>query len=145
MEPIDILIGESELRERRSLLSQEKGSIESRLALLTAKVRGKLLPREEYLQICDEQLRAKRALYHVNQSLTSIKLEIQKLNTEKDFIKLSHGCEAEVIVRLQAIREKYSLFAQDSTRISSMRLMASQFVSELEEAMKIQKGGLPNE
>lgn len=140
MEAIDILVKEAELKERKTILSQEKRSIESRLTLLSNRVKGRILPREEYWQICDEQCRAKRALFHVNRGLSEVKLEMSKLQTEKDFLKLAYGCAPEIIVRIQSIRDKYSQFAQDATRISSMRLMASQFVSELEDAMNLKKG-----
>jgi hypothetical protein len=138
MDPVDIIVKETELRERRGQLSQEKASIESRLSHLTCKVRGKILPREEYRNICEEQNRAKRALFYVNEGLAAIKVELSKVHLEKDFLKLA-GDSVEtprIVSGLQVLREKYSQFAQDATRISSMRLMASQFVSELEEIIK---------
>jgi len=38
------------------------------------------------------------------------------------------------------LREEYSLFSSDMTRVSSMRLMAAEFSNKIEEIFKISKG-----
>ena len=124
----------SNLKLEKSPLINRKQQIELELATYRNRIRGNHLPQEEYNQICQWQ----RALSQEKLDIEKKFLEIndRKVRLEKErerlHLKIKQLPDSTVNDALIELRDKYSSFASDTTRVSSMRAMASKFVEEIQ-------------
>lgn len=123
----------NDIEETRKPLIERKKEIELLLSEYTNKVKGRVLPQEEYEHICNEQAKLKREKFEVEKKVATIKEELRKLNSDIDCISLDiKRTSEEAKDFILEVRDKYLSFAADTTRVSSMRAMASKFVEELQ-------------
>jgi chromosome segregation ATPase len=127
----------SDLEEERAGLIHQKKSIEQELAELVNEIR--LCPRMEpqkYKRFITRQNDAKRQMATVEGALAAIKAKKQRLHDLLAAVGSDASTKAEKAhsLRLQIVllRDKYIEFGSDNTRVSSMRLMATQFAQDLE-------------
>lgn len=123
----------NDIEETRKPLIERKKEIELLLSEYTNKVKGRVLPQEEYEHICNEQAKLKREKFEVEKKVATIKEELRKLKSDIDCISLDiKRTSEEAKDFILEVRDKYLSFAADTTRVSSMRAMASKFVEELQ-------------
>lgn len=128
MEQIDaITLKRTELTERVVWLNSEMAELNS-----LVKTSGQMDP-QVYHGICCKQgqLRSEKKGYE--KTLLELKVQFQKLSMEKDALnrKLKFFPLSKTKETLIEMRDKYTSFAADSTRVSSMRSMAAKFVEEI--------------
>jgi len=122
-----------------------KMDIQQRLTEILARVRtGGRLPNHEYANICSEQVRLKGELAGIESKIARINIELHRgaignqSNQNRAEIKVERDLNktAQIIQKLNEVREIYQAFSEDNTRISSMRLMASEFVGHLNRVIR---------
>jgi hypothetical protein len=142
------------INNERVKLIAIKNSIESELGQLTARVRGssshktRLSP-EEYRQICNRQSVLKKKIAETMVLLAQKNEERKRLNIEIDAAdpnrrkireSIFSSDMQEIGASIKELQSKWMAFAEDSTRVGSMRLMASQFSKDLTEILSKHKG-----
>lgn len=121
-----------DLRSERQKLVERKQEIELEIGNYNSQVRGKHLPEQEYENICRWQSALKREKLDIEKKLADTKSVLQKKELEKDNLSLNiKKVNEEAKQHILEIRDKYMSFAADTTRVSSMRAMASKFSEEL--------------
>ena len=135
----------AEIEEERASLIQQKKGLETELSELTNEIR--LCPRMEpnkYRRFIARQNDAKRGMATVEAALAAIRVKRQRINDLLNAVGSDASAKAEKAhsLRLQIVllRDKYIEFGSDNTRVSSMRLMATQFAQELEALLRVTSG-----
>jgi hypothetical protein len=124
--------------QRREPFIIRKKEIDLELSTLVNGIRmGRLSP-IEYAEVCRRQNELKSEKHSIEVSISVLKNEIRLKNTEREKIRLLGKKEPndkrkEYLIEL---RDKYTAFAADSTRVSSMRAMAAKFVEEVQIILK---------
>jgi len=134
------------IKEKRAKLVTTKIGIQTSLGTLRTEYSSVTFKDPEFLKIKGERAELKR-------HITALELKIKAENDELSFknklkneivFHLRHNKTLEgkddlekVIARVDALKKKYSSFAKDRTRISSLRVMASEFIDELTSITKI--------
>lgn len=129
----------NQLTASKEPLVNKKKEIELELSELNNKIRvNGFIDQNEYANICKRQDDLKRIKHGVEQQLLSLKQQVRNKQTEKDKLTIQGKkfSSSEIKQCLLGLREKYMSFASDTTRVSSMRAMASKFVEELQAALK---------
>jgi hypothetical protein len=110
------------------------------------------LPHAEYRKLCDDQQRLvdemldiDRKLQPINEKLREYGQRIHAIHA-KVFVAKVVDDDADVRLRtllrgVDELRARYRDFAKDSTRVSSMRTMASAFADECQELIAAAKAG----
>lgn len=136
-----------ETRRAKGDIITQKNELQAKMTALNNEVRtGGRMPNRHYQQLCDEQTLVVRQIGEVERFIGNTNLKIQELsNLEHEKykeLKVSSATDEEpnqdsvievrLLVRdLAALRQSYQDFAADSTRVSSMRQMAAEFVVKL--------------
>lgn len=132
--------------KRRSLendrlpIIERKKEIGVELSAFRARVRtGGMLEPNEYKAICDKQEGLKKELLQVEKNISENNRQLSAINSEIDSFKrqMKTLVKDEVKDSLEALRDKYTSFAKDRSRVSSMRAMAAEFVEDLQETLKL--------
>lgn len=130
------------LKQRKAELVKRINANDAQLMGLSERVRGRTLPRREYEDIVSKQAAFKKALMRDRAACGELSTEIHSLSVEKEAIKSAlppRADDATVVgaVReaITALRDKYTRFSKDNTRVSSMRIMASELSSDLNELL----------
>lgn len=134
-----------ELKGKKSILIKSKISNEAQLRKFKEKYQNVDFESKEFFEIKQKRSNLKKAA-------TSFELKIKKINEElrvknrlknevKHFLSTKKSLEGgedleRVIKKLEILKKKYKDFTKDRTRISSLRIMASEFVSEIEKILK---------
>jgi hypothetical protein len=129
-------------KERVGYVTAKK-SYEAELVQITAEIRGNHnIPRDRWNKLLARQAESKRFLFATEQRLFALGPQIKKLNQmiseleSTEYVAkrlvLQEQQAPDIVRRLSELREKYAAFGADNTRVSSMRLMATQFANELE-------------
>jgi seryl-tRNA synthetase len=127
-----------EIETKRYPLVLEKQEIESKISDYNRRVRGKHLETAEYDSICRKQRDLFQQKRKVERELMELNQQARVLSKDKDDLslqikKIPDEAAKQKVVEL---RDKYSSFASDTTRVSSMRAMASKFVEEMQSLLK---------
>ncbi len=142
---IDIETAMLELKEKKNKLTTLKKEIEVKNAQYNARIRtaNRKLPPDEYKNICREQSNCKSKIIKLDEKIKEINIEMSKKGILKERLKLelSYLINTEIDVltiraMLIKMRDDYISFASDNTRVSSMRIMASQIAEEIEYIIK---------
>ena len=127
----------TDLDEERSSIVARKKTAEADLAELSAEIRKKKhFSPDKYSKFLNDQQDLKREISVLEARLSQINVQRRKVN-DLIFSVQADGTEkkekeASLRRRLVDIRDKYIEFGSDNTRVSSMRLMATQFAQEIE-------------
>jgi len=142
---IDIEKSIADLMTTKSRLSTRKKQIELQLSQYKSRVRNAPgnLPAKEYKSICRKQDEIKAEMFDIDNQITDINSQIYKKNSlhQEVAIHLKNGNintenGGSVKSRLIKLRDHYLSFSADNTRVSSMRIMASQIAEQLEVIIK---------
>ncbi len=129
--------------EKRQVLIDAKKLHEGRLSDIAALVSGRWLPRDQYADLVQEQATLKRRIRECDAAIAKLKAEIRLWQHMAQECKLRGQAVAElsraknapeqskVTDEIRTLRAKYLDFAEDQTRVNSMRVMAAQFANEL--------------
>ncbi len=71
------------LKQQKAELSTRRATLQNRLAVLNARVRGQRLSAENYKSICDEQHVVKRLLVEVDAQARQLSQQIESLSDEE--------------------------------------------------------------
>lgn len=129
-----------ELNEKKISTNNER----SRIQLVLADIKNDIKENKDYKKT--EKLYRERTQYleqlkKCENDRNNIKLEIQKLSILKNEIKLEiHNDNfpdiSNLMQDLKDIKKYYLDFSADKSRVSSMRIMASEFVNKLDKLIK---------
>lgn len=141
---LDIEMSIHQLKSKQNAQSIIKKDCEVKMATLNNRVRGNkhTIPPNEFRAICRKQDELKRIIGEAQNEIITIKNEIYRKNILREQIKQEVGWsnltdESEAKKLLISLRNKYMEFSSDVTRISSMRIMASQISEELEAIISV--------
>lgn len=104
------------------------------LSILNTEIRGNRLPDEDYKLKQSQQNQLLREKIMLEKKIFEIKPLLRKLRLEESSIKVDlkripNDKAKQTVIE---IRDKYMAFAADTTRVSSMRAMASRFIEEMQ-------------
>lgn len=128
---------------KRDHISTARAALQAKLAKVANEIRQKgRLPPSEYRALCVRQEHLCSKLADLQAQLEPIKDEIRKWSAIENGIRaellvsgnqiaLPSASSDAIVRRLSALRSYYLEFAEDQTRVNSMRLMAATFANEL--------------
>lgn len=139
---IDIRSNINDLNEKKRSLGMEKQTLEAQLSVIRNKIRGRVgrMPPPEYQALTRKQGEIYQKVLNINQQIIDIKSEISKksileMNIDNE-LNSSVPEKITITSKLQTLKSKYMAFASDMTRVSSMRVMASQVAEEIDAIIK---------
>lgn len=139
---IDIDRSIGDIETKRSKLLLRKRECETQMAQYKSRIRSSKLrlPPKEYKDVCRKQDELRKEIHDTEKGIVEADGEIRKRYVLKDEVRLQlkqNGTLGEPMKeRLIKIRDHYLQFSGDNTRVSSMRIMASQFAEEIEALIK---------
>ena len=127
------------LQNDKSDLVMSMKRIDTKLSASRGEINSRgYMPKEEYATICKEQSLLKQEKYDIENKIQETNKLLKEKNAEKD--RLRYDMSRLPIEKAKEIllesRDKYMAFGADTTRVSSMRAMASKFVEELTLVLK---------
>ena len=130
-----------ELREAKRRLGETRLALQGELSKITDQVRaGGWMNDSRYRSIVNQQRLLKGKIAEVDPQIAELKRKIHLLANEETEIRVAlfgggnsgkQEADTEIVSKLKTLRQKYVDFSSDSTRVASMRLMASKFAEEL--------------
>jgi len=144
----------AEIKRAHSELAAKLMGIDSKLSGLTTRVRGSkthktALSQADYRGICNEQQRLKNKKMEITVECSELKNKLREIAAQRSVaysnlvaddsekqITMSAFIDApqlDLRDKLVKLRDKWIGFAEDQTRVNSMRVMAAQFSRELTE------------
>jgi hypothetical protein len=141
----DIKASIDNLNDNKMTLGLEKQKLEVSQAVIRNKIRGRAgrIAPDEYKSLVRKQGENNQKILDINEKIISIKNELakkQRLRDECEIHLLETSSEvsnkSNSLSKLQSLKSKYMSFASDMTRVSSMRVMASQIAEELDAIIK---------
>lgn len=139
--PLSLLEKQSQIKNKiadiatkRQPLITRKQEIELELSTHLRRIKTETLDNDEYRDICKSQNTLGREKLEIERKLSSLKEDGRKLQEDEHriFIDLKRIPDGKAKQTMLEIRDKYMSFAADTTRVSSMRAMASRFVEEIQ-------------
>lgn len=134
-----------EIKTRRDNLIRRKIIVQNALAEAKSKYKDVKFEGKEFYKIKHNRQGLKDSFNTIELELNKLKEELNfknKLRQEVEF-HLAHNKSLEgsedlekVVTKIKALKVKYSNFTKDRTRIASLRVMASEFLDELENLLK---------
>lgn len=131
------------LKDKQRALADKKRAMETELSVARNRIRSARLSHDEYVGICRKQNQLRTEIIKVEQALTPIKSELRHwyaIEAEMRVqVMMRHGHSgdfrvdenAPLVDKVIALRSVYLNFAEDHTRVNSMRMMAAEFANEL--------------
>lgn len=134
-----------EIKAKKNGLVNRKMSLQNSLSHTKAEMRKAAFKSARYKEL--------QGTYdNINREFNDIELEIKKVNEElsaKNKMRLevehhvrnspfsANELNIKVHNKLNGLKQKYTEFAKDRTRVASLRVMANEFIVELEGVMKM--------
>lgn len=136
------------LKERDDLVNSKKDH-EVKLVAIKNLVRSSgRMEHSKYKQCCDSQQRHLNAIRSIENELAKLKVRLREIGVESfsetERANSRNGEEVMIVQELVALRSDYQAFAADSTRVSSMRTMAAEFVVRLSGVIRRAVNGSSN-
>jgi hypothetical protein len=136
-------IEKAKIIEQLDDLKISKREHETKLVTIKNQIRGcGLLPPEKYRQCVASQVQHQTAILKIERLLQPLKKRLRELSSD-DRSNQDNGSFSTppsdvkgIVEDLVELRKDYQFFAADSTRISSMRQMAAEFVVKLNPIIK---------
>jgi hypothetical protein len=125
----------------RSDHCQANAQMQGELATITADIRrDHHIPRDRFNKMLARQAELKRYLTTNTAKISELNPQIKRLNQLVSDLESAEYVAKRAVLKsdssilgdLSELRTKYTKFGADNTRVSSMRLMATQFANELE-------------
>ncbi|WP_256013180.1 hypothetical protein [Desertivirga xinjiangensis] len=130
-----------ELKSKKQKLIDRKISLQTSLGELSELYKSVEFKSEGFNKVKSDRSKLKNALHDIEIQIREINEELtfkNKLKLEVEFHLKNHKSPEDqdyserVHKKIQILKRKYSDFSKDRTRISSLRVMASEFISDLE-------------
>lgn len=135
-----------EIKTRRDSLIKRKLIIQNSLSETKNMYKDVSFQSKEFHKVKNNRQGLKECLGKIELELSQIKEELSfktKLRQEVEF-HLAHNKSLEgredldkVVAKIKLLKTKYSSFTKDRTRIASLRVMASEFMEELDQLLKV--------
>lgn len=96
---------------------------------------NKMLPTDKYRRLLRQQDELIQEQSSTNRRLSDLNVKRARINQLIDACRREVKAESapsDIREKLTELRDKYRAFSSDATRVSSMRLMASQFADDIE-------------
>ncbi|WP_114752344.1 hypothetical protein [Pleomorphovibrio marinus] len=125
----------NELKNTIEELALKRRDFAQQLSELKTKYRTrstKYMNPKEYRKLCETQDRLKKNMNDLEKDIIILKKRKRSIEESINHEVLPNDLEQ----KLKLLRDKYLDFSADSTRVSSMRTMASVFVGEIEKIIK---------
>jgi hypothetical protein len=138
---------------KKAEVAAKRIKLEAELSGLNASVRGRWASGEEYRLICNRQARIKAQLAECLIESQPIRAKLSELQALATYERVTVGAGLAPSVatndvswpvvrsRIIALRDRWLDFAEDRTRVSSMRSMAAQFAKELTGVVSLADAG----
>lgn len=127
-----------DLKKKKSKFVEKKIKKQLKASELKDILNNPHLEKEDYTNAIDKRIKVKNSLSELEGLIIEINIEIgtkrKLLIAVSDHLrgkKQIGVSEDGTLKKIAIIKEKYSQFAADNTRVSSMRIMAAKFVREL--------------
>ncbi len=122
------------INELKAPLVNEKRVIEAELVEINIQLRNTSFSHPDYNRINSRRGQLVKKKTEIELKISELKQRSQKLNSESQSAKIDLKKKPNELVKanLLELRDKYLSFAADTTRVSSMRAMASRFVEEVQ-------------
>ena len=142
-EASQIKLKHAELTEKTRAIDVELSNLKSRV--ISSKTHKTRLSAEEFRQICNRQQVLKRKKAEVESMANPLKAKLREIaalqsigyaTLEKDIPSVDP--ELSIRKSVTDIRDRWMNFAEDQTRVNSMRIMAAQFSRELTEVLTLE-------
>lgn len=139
-----------EINSARLPLIDEKRKLENEMTSLNGSIRGARtrIPDSQYQSIVSRQKGNQKKRFEIDNILNRLKREKIELCQKIQLIEHNLSVKKPFYVlrdNLISLRDKYAEFSSDPTRVSSMRLMASQFSGELTTLLDIIEKAKPTD
>lgn len=128
-----------DLKQKKSTFVAKKIKKQVKISELKDILNNPHHDKNDYNKAIDKRIKLKKDLESLEMSIREVNTEIgtkrKLLIAVDDHIRANKkgaASENDTLKHISLIKEKYSKFAADNTRISSMRVMAAEFVRELE-------------
>ncbi len=144
----------ADLKDKLGSLGAEQVVLQQEMSKLTARVRESRfrLPKEEYQHITRRQRKIAERIGELGNLREPLKAELRRWYAIEDELRAKlagqmsmslpdkvSNAHPSLLVEVKQLRDFYLSFAEDNTRVSSMRLMASQFANELTKLLATSK------
>lgn len=127
-----------EIKAAKTPLVSEKISLESDISEMTHELKfGNILSKEDFLRKTNDRRLLITKKREIDAQLGIMSNKQREISREIKIIenKLKQKPKDAIAERLVPLRDKYLAFSSDTTRVSSMRAMASKFVEEIQALM----------
>lgn len=130
-----------DIKTKKNKLVKTKIGLQNRLSNLRAMYENVEYKSDDFYKIKDTRKEVKLSVANIELEIKNINEELNLKNRLKNeiihFLKEKSKPETsddinKLLDRLDILKKKYKEFAKDRTRIASLRIMASEFVDELE-------------
>lgn len=129
------------LKDQKAIHVDGKKKQEIRLGDATTRIRtAGRLPQLDYNQLCNTQTDARKKIVEHERHISRINSELRRWYAHEDELRAkcavslplpSPASQDGITSAIVALRNQYISFAEDPTRVNSMRLMAGTFAGEL--------------
>lgn len=148
MEHANLSLESSEIQGKIAKILEGRPGLQAELSSLNAIVRSskthktRLKP-DEYRAICNKQTNIKRKIAQMDEEIAPLRQRLREIGAlstvyyaiKNEERKNCFSSNVEIKRELQDIRDRWLQFAEDHTRVNSMRIMAAQFSRELSEVL----------
>lgn len=132
-----------EMDAERAELAQGNMRVSAELSRINVEFRSnKMLPTDKYRRLLRQQDELIQEQSSTNRRLSDLNVKRARINQLIDACRREVKAESApsgIREKLTELRDKYRAFSSDATRVSSMRLMASQFADDLEKLASLKR------
>jgi len=123
----------ADIRAKRSVILDSKASINKQIAETNILI-NKSHDKELSKHLTGKLFKLKLEFVECSNAIRKINEEVSKYNLMKEGVRmeLNKTKSNPIFEYLTSLKEKYMEFSSDTTRVSSMRIMASKFAEELD-------------
>ena len=149
LELAELSLESVDVKNKHSAIVIKRKPIEAELASLTGRVRGSYshrnrISQEDYRQLVNRQTVLKRQLAEMEVAAAPLKARLREIGAlstlyyatridvrADEAMKAAMPADSQIRKTIIWLRGKWLAFAEDQTRVNSMRVMAAQFSREL--------------
>lgn len=126
-----------ELKARKSELGARKAKLQNDVSETKEMLRTVLQNHPTHTALIHRKKNLVAEMDEVELEIIKLKKEISKRSVLKsEAVGIMDNPQSKAVVALTTMRDEYQSFASDKTRVSSMRIMASQVAERLTEVIK---------
>lgn len=133
-----------DIKAKKSKLVNRKIKLQNSLSHTSAEMRKVALKSKRWKEL-------KTAYENINHEFNSVELEIKSINDELGYknklkLEVEHHVKsrvapgedaAKILDKLRVLKQEYTDFAKDRTRVASLRVMANEVITKIDNIIKI--------